>query len=608
MNHTDYCTGQSIVVVETEEVANAVTLELGSSEVIIGFDCEWNGNKGSKISLIQIATFSKVLLFRLSKFERWVLPDALRTVLECQKIVKLGVNIENDAKKLRNQFQCNLRGWVDLRSIAACQTAYGKVLAQKLRSFEDELSLVYNEYLEENTEAENLEQKNMKKMMRYNWKPKLGLGSLSEDCLGLRLQKTSSARWKDDWEADTLTKKQVTYAAADSAVALDIFLALCSKQTLGSPVNIAECDVSVETLQTYIDEHCSRYIECPVKQKSIDKLCFALVTSVDKRFDLTEYLTKTATKIKDKKGINQEAKKAKLADITTMKEPHRMISNKPLYENCKLYAPDNTLLCTCDKKKIEWYLNKNLALPVEQPDGKPIAAKLIFDPSGKPKDSSDFYCQDKVNQCCCCAQTDKLVKKNVIPKEYRKHLAEQFKNRQSHDVVLLCVRCHCASNSFDNLLREELATQYGIPVNYKNSFTVVNEAKLRVRSAASALTSGKRDMIPEERRTELRQTIAEYLGHEPSELELEELRNISKNAVRTVSNGVTDHGTEVVRRVVEEALEEEFIVRWRNFFLSSMKPKYLPMGWSVWHRTRDMECGEEGEVEDVGGSKEGSLK
>ena len=62
----------------------------------------------------------------------------------------------------------------------------------------------------------------------------------------------------DDWEADTLTKKQVTYAAADSAVALDIFLALCSKQTLGSPVNIAECDVSVETLQTYIDEHCSR--------------------------------------------------------------------------------------------------------------------------------------------------------------------------------------------------------------------------------------------------------------------------------------------------------------------------------------------------------------
>ena len=32
-----------------------------------------------------------------------------------------------------------------------------------------------------------------------------------------------------------------------------------------------------------------------------------------------------------------------------------------MYDNCRLYAPDGQLLCTCDRKKAEWYINKQLA-------------------------------------------------------------------------------------------------------------------------------------------------------------------------------------------------------------------------------------------------------
>lgn len=32
----------------------------------------------------------------------------------------------------------------------------------------------------------------------------------------------------------------------------------------------------------------------------------------------------------------------------------------PLYDNCFLYAPDGQPLCTCDKKKARWYLNKGI--------------------------------------------------------------------------------------------------------------------------------------------------------------------------------------------------------------------------------------------------------
>ena len=36
----------------------------------------------------------------------------------------------------------------------------------------------------------------MKKAKRYSWCPKLGLGTLTEDCLGVHLQKGSTARWQ----------------------------------------------------------------------------------------------------------------------------------------------------------------------------------------------------------------------------------------------------------------------------------------------------------------------------------------------------------------------------------------------------------------------------
>ena len=42
----------------------------------------------------------------------------------------------------------------------------------------------------------NIESRRLKKAKRFSWYPKLGLGSLTEDCLGVHLQKSSTARWQ----------------------------------------------------------------------------------------------------------------------------------------------------------------------------------------------------------------------------------------------------------------------------------------------------------------------------------------------------------------------------------------------------------------------------
>ena len=61
----------------------------------------------------------------------------------------------------------------------------------------------------------------------------------------------------DDWEAETLSRDQVSYAAADGAAALDIYLALCCRKELGSPIDLSEF-AGLSSAELQIEEHCSR--------------------------------------------------------------------------------------------------------------------------------------------------------------------------------------------------------------------------------------------------------------------------------------------------------------------------------------------------------------
>ena len=53
---------------------------------------------------------------------------------------------------------------------------------------------------------------------------------------------------------------------------------------------------------------------------------------------------------------------------------------------CSPQAPDGTLLCTCSEKKVQWYLERELADLVAE---EPITARLKFEPRGR--DNEDYY-------------------------------------------------------------------------------------------------------------------------------------------------------------------------------------------------------------------------
>lgn len=92
---------------------------------------------------------------------------------------------------------------------------------------------------------------------------------------------------------------------------------------------------------------------------------------------------------------------------------------KPLYHNCYLQAPDGDILCTCDRKKAEWYITKKLG---ELVNTEPYTVRLNFEPSGRALgEVGQYYTQVKVNQCVVCGCTEKFIRKNVVPREYRKY-------------------------------------------------------------------------------------------------------------------------------------------------------------------------------------------
>ncbi|KAI4334090.1 hypothetical protein L6164_018823 [Bauhinia variegata] len=63
----------------------------------------------------------------------------------------------------------------------------------------------------------------------------------------------------------------------------------------------------------------------------------------------------------------------------------------PVYHNCRIYANDGRLLCYCDRRKLEWYLSRDLAKLVDE---DPPAIMLLFEPKGRPEDEdNDFYIQ-----------------------------------------------------------------------------------------------------------------------------------------------------------------------------------------------------------------------
>ena len=86
----------------------------------IGIDCEMVNKEGqvnAPVALLQIATpMCDCFLVRLCKMDGQM-PQTVKEILEDKTVLKFGVGIQDDAKRLWKMFGIHARGCVDLRHV-----------------------------------------------------------------------------------------------------------------------------------------------------------------------------------------------------------------------------------------------------------------------------------------------------------------------------------------------------------------------------------------------------------------------------------------------------------------------------------------------------------
>ena len=189
----------------------------------VGFDCEWNSKanvcadctaafdrESSQVSLLQIAHSSIIVLIRMHCFAPSAVPHSLRAFLSDNKILKVGVGIYYDCKKLKRSHGLNVRGWIEINK--EFRQSVGE--KQQLALY-DAANIQFNGFA--------------------------SLATLCEVVLRREMQ-FKSARFEKVWDA-TYDHAQTMYAAEDALVGFQIFEALrrvrhteleCAKGQLGA--------------------------------------------------------------------------------------------------------------------------------------------------------------------------------------------------------------------------------------------------------------------------------------------------------------------------------------------------------------------------------------
>jgi len=141
---------------------------------ILGFDTETRPSfkKGQvyPTSLIQLSTLNRSWLLRVRRIGY---PNKLLEILSSEDIIKVGLGLNDDLRRLRSDFQFEPAGFLDLQ--------------QYVRAF-------------------RIEEKGLKK--------------LSGIVLGRRISKSQQV---SNWDADLLTNAQLKYAATDAWICLEIY-------------------------------------------------------------------------------------------------------------------------------------------------------------------------------------------------------------------------------------------------------------------------------------------------------------------------------------------------------------------------------------------------
>lgn len=163
----------TIIVIDSEEEAKKAA-EVLKRENLLGFDTEtkpsFKRGQMNKVALLQLSTHTHCYLFRLNRIG---LPETVKEILEDDKIIKIGLSIHDDFHNLNKLCSLDPKGFIDLQPFV-----------KDYKIIDNSLSRIYGILFDE---------------------------------------RISKGQRLTNWEAETLTPNQQTYAALDALACIRIY-------------------------------------------------------------------------------------------------------------------------------------------------------------------------------------------------------------------------------------------------------------------------------------------------------------------------------------------------------------------------------------------------
>ena len=245
-----------------------------------------------------------------------------------------------------------------------------------------------------------------------------------------------------------------------------------------------------------------------------------------------------------------------------------------IYGNHEMYSPpvyghpNGVLMYRNKKKRIQWYLDRNLARLIKKENGI-ITAQMIDMPKGLGR-FGDEYMPLMENKCVVTGKTENLNRHHIVPRLYRNLMPLYYKKLCHHDIVAIDVDVHAEYEiEHANVLKEELAEKYNAPLTpsgYREDYYI--------SGLAFAYKTHNND-IPKEKCDVMFARFQEYLNKSIiTDSDIDYLISLKL----TLNDKVSNHG-----RIVLEAYNDMqgFVEMWRQHFLDTMKPKHMPDGWNL---------------------------
>ena len=257
------------------------------------------------------------------------------------------------------------------------------------------------------------------------------------------------------------------------------------------------------------------------------------------------------------------------------------LSTRPIYSNIRIIGPDGKFYSYCSKRRADYFITMGMGTVVCE---DPLTVQFYREPKGDRYTRDEYFSQPKENRCVVCGVEELLTRHHVVPYCFMQHFPDNMKDwyYYLHDVLPLCHPCHSKYEAFAEIKKNELIETVcgGQFYQDKDLSRAIATSKTLLRNQSIKFGKMRKPRhkvtLPESVRQEMYDYLKEYFGKE--EIANEDLLQWTQLKSYIKLDGYDSWGQYVVEHTKNL---KEFIRSWRQHFLESMKPQFMPEFWHV---------------------------